>query len=241
MPTGQPGALLHRSIDEHIDELAAEVATHRHGRVPADLRRAHIVAIAFGLFSERSFDEVSMDELARRAGVSKPVVYGLVGDKESVFRSCVELAAFALGERVRGAMRAETEAEACLRAGARAFFELVAEGGPGWDRLLAKQGGPATAELQTARRRQAEVVAELLGELFDRERPEGAPPHDRQLIQAIAYSMNGACESLAAWWRDHPEVPIDHLTELATRLVAPGVIGVIARPVEGWPTGEPTT
>jgi AcrR family transcriptional regulator len=213
------------------------VATYRHGKVPADLRRAHILAIAFGLFAERAFADVSMDEIARRAGVSKPVVYGLVGDKEHVFRSCVELATLALGQRVQEAMRAETDPEACLRAGARAFFEFVAESGPGWDRLVSQQGGPVSVELEAARRRQAEVVGELLGELFERERAAAGASltaADRLQIEAIAASMNGACERLAAWWRRNPALDLEELVELATRLVVPGVISVIVQPPEGW-------
>jgi AcrR family transcriptional regulator len=235
--TGEPGAVTHRPITEHTDELAAQVATYRHGKVPAGLRRAHIIAIAFGLFAEHPFPEVSMDEIARRAGVSKPVVYGLAGDKERIFRSCVELATLALGERVTAAMRAEPEPEPCLRAGARAFFEFVAEAGPGWDRLVASQGGPVSAELAGARRRQAEVVAELLGELFARQRAAiggDLTAADRLQIEAVAHSMNGACERLAAWWRRHPGVALDELVELSTRLVAPGVIGMIEQPVDGW-------
>jgi AcrR family transcriptional regulator len=238
---GVAGEVTPKSIAEVIDDLTAEIATHRHGRVPADLRRAHILAIAFGLFAERSFYDVSMDEIAARAGVSKPVVYGLVGDKERIFRSCVELATFALGEQVSAAMRAEADVEAALRAGARAFFEFVQEAGPGWDRLLVTQGGPVSVELDAARRRQAELVAELLGEIFERH-AERAPgePIDRLQIEAIAHSMNGACESLAAWWRRHPELALDDLVELATRLVAPGVTGVIERPLGAWALTGPT-
>src|SRR3954453_7863161 len=266
--TGVAGEVTPQSIAEVIDDLAAEIATHRHGKVPADLRRAHILAIAFGLFAERSFYDVSMDEIAARAGVSKPVVYGLVGDKERIFRSCVELATFALGEQVSAAMRAETDVEAALAAGARAFFEFVQEAGPGWDRLLATQGGPVSVELDAARRRQAELVAELLGEIFERHAEAGlrgpnaeaglrgpnaeagprgpnagagpGEPIDRLQVEAIAHSMNGACESLAAWWRRHPELALDDLVELATRLVPPGVTGLIERPLSAWTlTGPP--
>jgi AcrR family transcriptional regulator len=240
---GEPGELTHLRIAAYIDELATQVAEYRHGKVPADLRRAHILAIAFGLFAQRPFADVSMDEIARLAGVSKPVVYTLLGDKEGIFRTCADLATLSLGERVSTAMRAAPEPEACLRAGARAFFEFVADAGPGWDRLVSSQAGPVGVELALARRRQTEVVAELLGELFARERARSGDvvsdeAADRLQIDAIAHSMNGACERLAEWWRQHPEVDLEVLVELATRLVAPGVMGVIAQPPDGWTAGE---
>ena len=43
-----------------------------------------------------------MDELARRAGVTKPVIYELFGSKEGLFRACLEGLALRLAERDRG-------------------------------------------------------------------------------------------------------------------------------------------
>jgi AcrR family transcriptional regulator len=237
-----PALSRHEPYAEHLDELSAEVATYRHGRVPAELRRRHIMAVAFGLFAERGFRDTSMDELAARAGVSKPVIYGLVGDKERLFRTCVEAAAGELATRVRSAMHGERRPEGAVRAGARAFFAFVAEAGRGWDRLLVNEGGPISEELSAARRRQADVVAELLGELLDGMRPGAGdgdgdgttgPPVDRVQVEALAHAMNGACEALVVWWRRHPERTVDDLAEVATRLLAPGVLGVAARPLDG--------
>lgn len=231
-PTGPAGA---GQLDVQVDELSAEVATYRHGRVPATVRRRHIVAVAFELFAERGYHDTSMDELAARAGVSKPVIYGLIGDKARLFRACVEVATAQLANRVRAAMRRERQPDACLRAGAREFFLYVAEAGQGWDRLLANEGGPVSAELTAARRRQGDVVAELLGELLE----DGGTPVDRLQLEAVAHAMNGACESLAMWWRRHPEIDVDELVELAFRLMVPGALDVVVRPVDGWSAGGP--
>jgi AcrR family transcriptional regulator len=214
-----------------VAELTAEVATHRHGRVPAELRRGHIVAVALELFADRGFQDTSMDDLAARAGVSKPVIYGLVGDKERLFRACVEAVTDELSSRIRAAMRAERHPEASLRAGSRAFYTFVAEAGPCWERLLTNEGGPVNTELMAARHRQADVVAELLGELLD----TMGTPVDRAEVEAMAYAMNGACESLALWWRRHPDHSVDDLVALTRRFVTPTLFDGAAEPVDDRP------
>src|ERR1035441_8763922 len=58
------------------------VANYRTGRVPRAVRSAQLLELADQLFAERGFHAASMDELARRAGVSKPVIYDHFGSKE---------------------------------------------------------------------------------------------------------------------------------------------------------------
>jgi AcrR family transcriptional regulator len=218
-----------------IEELATKIAAYRHGRVPADLRRRHIVALAGELFVERSYHEASMDELAARAGVSKPVIYALVGDKLEVFRACVTMATDELGARVRAAVEREADPAARLRAGAVEFFACVTEAGEAWDRLVTGEGGPVTRELELARRRHIEVVADLLGEIG-----QLAGGGEGGRTEALAYALNGAFESLAGWWRRNPDCRAEELADLATGLLSPGLLDLSRRPATGWRT-YPTT
>jgi AcrR family transcriptional regulator len=213
-----------------VAELAAEVARHPHGRVPAEVRRRHVVAVAAELFAERGYRDTSMDDVAARAGVSKPVVYGLVGDKPQLFSACTRLATDELSERVRRAVRAEVRPVDRFRAGARAFFAFVGETGPLWDHLVSGEGGPVGADAEAARRRQAAMVAGLLAEgagagsgdpVGD---PATAAPVDAARVEALACATNGALEALARWWRDHPDRDADDLADLATSFLTPGLV-----------------
>src|SRR3954462_14623649 len=69
---------------------AACIGDFRHGRVPRAVRERQLVELGEELFAERGFAKASMDELARRAGVTKPVIYELFGSKEGLFRACLE-------------------------------------------------------------------------------------------------------------------------------------------------------
>src|ERR671938_1780699 len=102
----------------------ARIEDFRHGRVPRAVRERQLVDLGEQLFAERGFAKASMDELARRAGVTKPVIYELFGSKDGLFRACLEGLALRLAEEIAAAARAAdvadagaANAEARLRAG----------------------------------------------------------------------------------------------------------------------------
>lgn len=192
--------------------------------MPRGLRRRHILAVAETLFIDRGYASASMDELATRAGVSKPVVYDLVGPKEVVFAACMEEAADELAGRVATAVRAAGEdAFDRLRAGALAWFEFIDARRAVWDALLASPDAPTTAAVEAIRHRQdAFVAAELLA-MADAE----GRNVDRELVAAVATAMNGAFEALGRWWHAHPERSAAELAELYTAMVLPGLVGLL--------------
>src|SRR5689334_25271338 len=108
-----------------MDSLANEVSSYPRGRVPREVRRRQVIALARDLFIERAYAGASMDELARRAGVSKPVVYDLVGSKEELFRDVMSVEAEELANQISHAVTGEPDHGERLRAGALAFFRLV--------------------------------------------------------------------------------------------------------------------
>ena len=69
---------------------AQQVQDFKHGRVPRPVRERQLLELAEELFAERGYAGASMDELARRAGVTKPVVYELFGSKDGLFGACVD-------------------------------------------------------------------------------------------------------------------------------------------------------
>jgi AcrR family transcriptional regulator len=54
-------------------------------RMSAAQRREQLIAIGRQLFAERGFDATSIEEVAARAKVSKPVVYEHFGGKEGLY------------------------------------------------------------------------------------------------------------------------------------------------------------
>lgn len=207
-----------------LAEIEAEVRTHAHGRVPRELRRRQVLVVAEHLFVARGYAATSMKDVAAGAGVSKPIVYDLVGSKEQVFEACMARAADALAVRVAQAVLAAGDDEAArLRAGALAWFEFIGERRGLWDALLASDDAPASAAIEAIRARQDDFVA---AQLAAGARAEGRDVDD-ELLGAVATAMNGAFEALGRWWSHHPDRSAAELADLYTGLVLPGLVGLL--------------
>ena len=209
-----------------------DVSEYRHGKVPREVRLRQLLALGEELFAERGYSAASMDELARRAGVSKPVIYDLVGNKEQLFRACMGRLSDDLAARVQDAVAGEADRRARLTAGALAWFGFVADHRAAWGALLGSADTPVTEGVQEVRQRQATLVADMLE--ADVRALGGAAP--RVLLDAIASLLGGAFESLAAWWQEHPEITAEHLADLFTRITWPGLQGLTTDPPTGWST-----
>jgi AcrR family transcriptional regulator len=195
---------------------ALQVAGYPHGRVPRAVRERQLVEIAEELFAERGYAGTSMDELCRRAGVSKPVVYELFRSKDGLFRACLEGSAAALADAVTEAVRAEPEPEGKLRAGGIAFLRFAADHRVAWEVLFATGESRFAGEADAIRRRQATLLRELLAET-------AAGEVEPRQLDAFAHAINGAYEALGHWASEHPDVPLETLADWLVSLLAPGL------------------
>jgi AcrR family transcriptional regulator len=193
---------------------AQRIEDFRHGRVPRELRERQLLELAEDLFAERGYGGASMDELARRAGVTKPVVYELFGSKDGVFEACVERAIERLGQEVIEAVRPETDPEARLRAGGIAFLRFAASNRVAWD--LMSMGGRFAEQARRARSSQAELIRGLMAEIA----VEGTDPRE---LDVAAHAVNAAYEGVAHWMWEHPDIPIEQLADWVVQLLLPGL------------------
>jgi len=208
-----------------LAEIERQVETHGHGRVPRDLRRRHLLALATELFAERGFAAASMDELAQRAGVSKPVIYDLFGSKEGLLLAAIETLGIELNEAVRVAVVGRRDPEELLRAGSLAFFDFVGARSDAWQmafgasRTLTDSSPSAMAKLEEIRERQDSLVAAVI--LASARKLGGEP--DPLELGAITRALNGVYEGLVDWWAAHPDVEAERLAEWVVALVLPGL------------------
>jgi AcrR family transcriptional regulator len=199
----------------------SDITKYAHGRVPREVRRAQIADLAEELFAERGYEGMSMSELARRAGVTKPVIYEIFGSKEGLYRACVERTASDLAARVTGAVTATDVPIEQFRAGVQAWFAFAAEHRRAWEVLYAGGGRFADA-IETVRRNQAALVTGLLGQIA---RERGVEVDALQL-QATAEAINGATEVMAMWARSHPELSPEVLADWSVTLLGPGLLAL---------------
>ena len=210
-----------------MTDLAAELAAHPHGRVPRALRERQLLSLAGELFAERGYTGASMDELASRAGVSKPVIYDLIGKQGGAVPA---LRGDRLDRPVRARRRSRRDPPTVprrqLRAGSTAFFRFAAEHRKSWDVLFAG-GGEFARDAAAIRSQQTTLVAAFLAQGAR----EMGVKADSTEIDAMAHALNGAFESLAHWASERPEIAPETLTEWIVALMLPGLQRLAGRSV----------
>jgi AcrR family transcriptional regulator len=102
-------------------------------------RRQQLIGVALELFSGRSPDEVSIDEIAAAAGISRPLVYHYFPGKLSLYEAALKRAADDLASRFVEPHDGPLGAR-LLRVMGR-YFDFVDAHGPGFSALM--RGGPA--------------------------------------------------------------------------------------------------
>ncbi|WP_229853938.1 TetR/AcrR family transcriptional regulator [Streptomyces filipinensis] len=114
-------------------------------RMGVEERRQQLIGVALDLFSRRSPDEVSIDEIASAAGISRPLVYHYFPGKLSLYEAALKRASEDLAGRF--AEPHEGPLGTRLLRVMRRFFDFVDEHGPGFSALM--RGGPAVGSSAT--------------------------------------------------------------------------------------------
>ncbi|GGX11650.1 TetR family transcriptional regulator [Streptomyces chryseus] len=108
-------------------------------------RRQQLISVALELFSHRSPEDVSIDEIAAAAGISRPLVYHYFPGKQSLYEAALRRAADELAGRFVEPREGPLGVR-LLRVMGR-FFDFVDDHGPGFSALM--RGGPAVGSSTT--------------------------------------------------------------------------------------------
>ena len=189
-------------------------------RLPRAERERQLVDVAQEVFAERGFREVSMEEIAIRAGVTKPILYDHFGSKDGLVAACIRRAGAQLLVSITTAVQSATGPAEVLRAGFAGFFDFIESHGQAWFTLVGENAvvGEAAAALEAVRRDQAAFVARALAQDFPTARP--------QQVAVFAEAIIGACERIALWRRDVPGVSVDEAAATLMSLVWGGLAGI---------------
>ena len=197
--------------------------------MPRPDRERLILDIAGALFAERGYHAVTMDDVAARADISKPVVYAYFGSKEGLYRAYIKRSGEELLERLRRAADPNAGAQERLHAGIIEFLNFVDERRDGWAVLYAEagaRGGPLADELAELRSRIARIVSGLVER--GGQPPNGSSRHMTEL-DGIGHAFVGAGESLANWWLRHPELPLGQVARWLDAFAQAAVEGATCR------------
>lgn len=161
-------------------------------------RREQLITVALDLFSHRSPDEVSIDDIASAAGISRPLLYHYFPGKRSLYEAAVRRAADEMSARF-----AEPEdgpmSERLLRVMGR-YFDFVEEHGPGFTALL--RGGSAAGS-----GRSVAVIDEVRQAAYDQLLAHLHVPEPGPRLALVLRSWVGLAETTALNWLEGRAVP----------------------------------
>jgi AcrR family transcriptional regulator len=194
-------------------------------RLEVDERRAQLVKLGLDLFAARSYDDVSIDELARAAGVSKGLLYHYFPTKRDFYVATVLLASRQFLELT--ATPDTVPPVERLRAGLDAYLDYVVAHAPAYASLL-RGGIGSDAEVQVILDETRALLCERLLEGLP-----GVTP--TPLVRIAMRGWLGFCEATSLDWIDRRSAPREAIRDLMLEVL----LATVPAAVRGSPRGGP--
>jgi AcrR family transcriptional regulator len=157
-------------------------------------RKQQLLEVGCTLFAERGFDATTIEEIAHRAEVSKPVIYGHFGGKDGLYAAIVDREMTRLLTMVTDALSGG-HPRTLLEQAASAFLDYVENFTDGYRLLLRGSGvGSTSGTLTTLLGEVATQVEGILGRQF---RSRG---YDAQFAPMYAQMLVGMVALTGQWW-----------------------------------------
>jgi AcrR family transcriptional regulator len=178
-------------------------------------RRHQLIDVARSLFAERGYEGTSIEEIALRANVSKPVVYEHFGGKEGLYAVVVDREMSALLDGITTSLTQSTNNQSRLRVErvALALLTYVDEHTDGFRILI--RDSPASISAGTYSTLLNDAVGQVSSILAGDFSRRGLDPETAPLY---AQALVGSVSMTAQWWLDvrepKKEVVAAHLVNL---------------------------
>lgn len=164
-----------------------------------------ILEHAIDVFGTRGYHNVSMDDIADAAGVSKALVYQHFDSKDDLYLEVLRSFQSQIKESVLPAWAADLPPQERFWRGFVAFFDFVDKNSLAWGVLYRDAVEIDDAMIKGIHSMNTEL-AEAVAESFIKVL-EGRDSHEllTQYSLAAGHAVVGACHALADYWLDHPE------------------------------------
>jgi AcrR family transcriptional regulator len=166
----------------------------RTSRLPRGARRVQLLRAAQDVFVAQGFHAAAMDDIADRAGVSKPVLYQHFPGKRELYLALLEQQVDELTDRVRQAMDGTEDNRTRVDGAVGAYFDFIDADGEAF-RLVFESDLRNDPDVRRLADRGARACIEAIAEVIAME--TGADPERALLLSA---GMTGLAETSARWW-----------------------------------------
>lgn len=198
-------------MSEHVVRL--EDSRAGRVRMSGQERRAQLIQVGRTVFAEKGFEAATVEEIADRAKVSKPVVYEHFGGKEGLYAVIVDREVQHLIARITTALEADHPREA-LEQAAEAFLSYIEDEKDGFRMLV--RDAPLGTEAGSLPSVIGDIAANVQGLLAREFRKRG---YDTSVAPLMARALVGMVALTGQWWLDEGKPPrrvvAAHLVNLA--------------------------
>ncbi len=192
----------------------------RRGRLPRHARRRQLLGAAREVFVAQGYHAAAMDEIAERAGVSKPVLYQHFPGKLDLYLALLDEHTAELAARVREALESTTDNQVRVARSVQAYFDFVDD-----------PSGAYQLVFETDLRNEPAVRARVEGSLTECvnaiaatiAQDTGYRPEDAELLSV---GVAGIAEVGARWWlTSGGAISKEHAVDLLVQLAWRGLSG----------------
>ncbi len=186
-------------------------------RLTASARRTQLVEIARAVFAKRGFEATSVEEIAARAKVSKPIVYEHFGGKEGLYAVLVDREMEHVVARIAEAISTGAPRERVERA-VLAFLTYVRDQPDGF--IVLSRDAPVTLAhggMSSLLNDVAERVADVFATTFKK------AGYDPKTAPIYAHALVGMVTFVGQWWIEVRKPPIE---EVASHIAALAWMGL---------------
>jgi AcrR family transcriptional regulator len=193
-------------------------------RLDPEVRRSLIIDAAASVFEGRDPAEVTFEEIAEAAGVSRALVYNYFGDRGGLL-AAVYLRSFdLLNDQLRVSIEPGLTLVERVRATVRVYLLFARDNPSGW-RLLQMSGAMDHPAVLEARRRRMDELANGLGGSNE--------------ARTVACGIVGLLEAATLDWLHGTDVDVEHLADILFDLVWTGLSSLATYGISMTPPRTP--
>lgn len=193
-------------------------------------RREQLLVVGRSLFAERGFEATSIEEIASRAGVSKPVVYEHFGGKEGLYAVVIDREMQALMERITSTLTAG-HPRTMLEQAAMALLTYIEEESDGFRILVRDSPVPSqTGSFSSLLNDIASQVEYILAGEFERR------GFEEKLSAMYSQMLVGMVVLTGNWWLEVQSPPRDVVVAHLVNLAWNGLSGMESNPTLQLPS-----
>ncbi len=204
----------------------SEAVPRRGSRLPRLARRAQLLEAAQEVFVANGYHAAAMDDIADRAGVSKPVLYQHFPGKLDLYLALLDSSCESIVKAIEAALRATEDNKQRVAATMHAFYEYVANA-QGAFRLVFESDLTNEPAVRERVDRVTQECAELISEVISAD-----AGLSREQSMVLAVSLVGMAQVSARYWlaTENPTLTQSQAADL--------IAGLAWRGIRGFPRTE---